>query len=204
VPEADATKSVILLIGMAVGVDYSLFYLRRAREERARGSDPHSALLRAAGTSGQAVLVSGVTVLIAMAGMLFAGNSIFTSIGVGTMIVVFAAMVGSLTVLPAVLHKLGDRVEKGRAPIIGRLRGPAGESRLWGAVLRPILRWPAAAALTSAAMLALAALPALQMHTKLPSFTSRTASRSSAPTSASSAPFRARRPRPRSSSKPRT
>jgi uncharacterized membrane protein YdfJ with MMPL/SSD domain len=171
VPEADATKSVILLIGMAVGVDYSLFYLRRAREERAGGSNSHRALLRAAGTSGQAVLVSGATVLIAMAGMLFAGNSIFTSIGIGTMIVVFAAMVGSLTVLPAILHKLGDRVEKGRIPVLSRLRRPAGESRVWGAVLRPVLRWPAAAALLSAGALALVASPTLHMHTKLPSYT---------------------------------
>jgi uncharacterized membrane protein YdfJ with MMPL/SSD domain len=170
-PTADATQSVILLVGMAVGVDYSLFYLRRAREERAAGHDAHGALLGAAGTSGQAVLISGATVLIAMAGMLFAGNSIFTSIGIGTMIVVFAAMVGSLTVLPAILHKLGDRVEKGRVPLAGRLRSPAGESRLWGAILRPILRWPVAAALLSAGLLAAAALPALQMHTKLPSFT---------------------------------
>jgi uncharacterized membrane protein YdfJ with MMPL/SSD domain len=171
VPTDDATQSVILLIGMAVGVDYSLFYLRREREERAAGNDPHRALLGAAATSGQAVLASGATVLIAMAGMLFAGNSIFTSIGVGTMIVVFAAMVGSLTVLPAILHKLGDRVERGQLPLVRRLRRPAGQSRFWGAVLRPVLRWPAVAALLSAGALAAAAVPTLQMHTKLPSFT---------------------------------
>jgi uncharacterized membrane protein YdfJ with MMPL/SSD domain len=171
IPTADATQSVILLVGMAVGVDYSLFYLRRTREERTAGHDSHGALLRAAGTSGQAVLISGTTVLIAMAGMLFAGNSIFTSIGIGTMIVVFAAMVGSLTVLPAILHKLADRVEKGRVPLLGRLRRPAGESRIWGAILRPVLRWPAVAALLSAGLLAAAAVPTLQMHTKLPSFT---------------------------------
>src|SRR4029450_10169498 len=104
-PTSDVTKSVILLVGMAVGVDYSLFYLRREREERGRGHSAHNSLLRAAGTSGQAVLISGVTVLIAMAGMLFAGNTVFTSIGLGTMIVVFVAVVGSLSVLPALLHK---------------------------------------------------------------------------------------------------
>ena len=170
-PTADATQSVILLIGMAVGVDYSLFYLRRSREERARGQDPPSALRRAAATSGQAVLVSGTTVLIAMGGMLLAGNGIFSSIGIGTMIVVFAAMVGSLTVLPAILHKLGDRVETGRVPLLGRVRRPAGESRLWAAILRPVMRWPALAALLSAGALVALALPALQMHTKLASFT---------------------------------
>jgi uncharacterized membrane protein YdfJ with MMPL/SSD domain len=170
-PTADATKSVILLVGMAVGVDYSLFYLRRSREERARGKSPHQSLLRAAATSGQAVLVSGSTVMIAMAGMLLAGNAIFSSIGIGTIIVVFVAMVGSLTVLPAVLSKLGDRVERGRIPLVGRMRRPDGESRLWGPILGPVLRWPAAAALISAGVLVALAVPALQMHTKLTSFT---------------------------------
>ncbi len=170
-PTSDATKSVILLVGMAVGVDYSLFYLRREREERAGGHGPHEALLRAAATSGQAVLVSGATVLIAMAGMLLAGNKVFTSIGVGTMIVVFVAMVGSLSVLPALLHKVGDRVEKGKLPFLGRLRRPAGESRFWGVVLRPVLRYPGVAVLVSASALAAAAVPVFGMHTKLPSFT---------------------------------
>jgi uncharacterized membrane protein YdfJ with MMPL/SSD domain len=170
-PAADATKSVILLIGMAVGVDYSLFYLRREREERSRGEDSRSALLRAAATSGQAVLISGGTVLIAMAGMLLAGNAIFTSVGIGTMIVVFATMVGSLTVLPALLHRLGDRVEKGKIPLVNRLRPPAGESKLWGAILKPVLRWPGVSALLSAGLLVAAAAPVFGMHTKLPSFT---------------------------------
>jgi RND superfamily putative drug exporter len=110
---SDATNSVILLMGMAVGVDYSLFYLKREREERASGHEGHDGLFRAAATSGQAVLISGCTVLIAMAGMLFAGSKIFTSIGIGAMIVVFASLVGSLTVLPALLGKLGDRIERG-------------------------------------------------------------------------------------------
>ncbi len=170
-PMADATQSVILLVGMAVGVDYSLFYLRREREERVGGAEPRSALARAAATSGQAVLISGGTVLVAMAGMLLAGNGIFTSIGVGTMVVVFVAMVGSLSVLPALLHKLGDRVEKGRVPFLGRLRRPAGESRLWSAILRPVLRFPAAAVLLGACALVAATVPVLGMHTKLPSFT---------------------------------
>jgi uncharacterized membrane protein YdfJ with MMPL/SSD domain len=170
-PVADPAKPLILLVGMAVGVDYSLFYLRREREERAGGAEPHFALRRAAATSGRAILISGGTVLIAMAGMLFAGNAVFTSMGVATMIVVFVAMVGSLTVLPALLHKLGDRVEKGRIPFTGRLRGPAGESRFWGAILRPVLRFPAIAVLVAAGALAAAAVPVLGMHTKMPSFT---------------------------------
>ena len=115
-PSSDATSSVILLMGMAVGVDYSLFYLRREREERARGRSPRSALSVTAATSGQAVLISGLTVLIAMAGMLLAGNPVFTSIGIGTMIMISVAIVGSLTILPALLSKLEDRVDRGRVP----------------------------------------------------------------------------------------
>ena len=117
---ADATMSVILMVGMAVGVDYSLFYLQREREERRSGRSPHESLLRTASTSGQAVLISGATVLIAMAGMLFAGNAIFTTMGAGTMIVVLCALLGSLSVLPALLHKLGDRVEWGKVPYFYR------------------------------------------------------------------------------------
>ena len=171
VPVADATKSVILLVGMAVGVDYSLFYLRREREERAKGAEPEAALGRAAATSGQAVLISGGTVLIAMAGMFLAGNHIFTSIALGTMIVVFVAMIGSLTVLPALLHKLGDRVEKGQIPFFKKLRRPAGQSRAWAAILRPVLRHPAVAVVVAGGALVVATLPVLDMHTKLPSFT---------------------------------
>ena len=103
VAAGDPTKSVILLIGMAVGVDYSLFYLRREREERARGLSPKEALLKTSRTSGHAILISGLTVLIAMAGMLFTGNAVFTSIAVGAMLMVAVALIGSLSILPALL-----------------------------------------------------------------------------------------------------
>ena len=109
----ESANSVILLIGLAVGVDYSMFYLRRKMEERDAGRSSEAALEFAAATSGSAVLVSGLTVLIAMAGMFLAGNAVFTSFAVGTMLVVAVAMIGSVTVLPAVLSKLGDNVEKG-------------------------------------------------------------------------------------------
>jgi putative drug exporter of the RND superfamily len=187
-----ATSSVILLIGMAVGVDYSLFYVKREREERAAGHGGRDALHRAAATSGQAVLISGATVLIAMAGMLLAGSAVFTSMGIGAMIVVFVSMVGSLTVLPAVLGKLGDRIDRGvlavaaagigrmlrrepgwiahlrtRRTVLQRLKGSRNESRVWGVLLRPALRHPAAAAAAAAAFLAVLALPVFGMHTKL-------------------------------------
>src|SRR4029077_7728838 len=162
-------QSVILLIGMAVGVDYSLFYLRREREERAAGASHREALLRTAGTSGYAVLISGLTVLIAMAGMLFTGNAIFTSIAIGAMLMVAVALIGSLSILPALLSKLGDRVNRGRLPLVGR-RSP-GESRFWSTVVDAVLRRPVISAVLSGGALFLLALPALQLHTQLPSFT---------------------------------
>jgi uncharacterized membrane protein YdfJ with MMPL/SSD domain len=158
-------SAIILMIGMAVGIDYSLFYLRREREERRKGSSPHEALLLAARTSGQAVLISGATVLIAMAGMFVSGNSLFTTIGLGTMIVVLAAMIGSLTVLPAVLHRLGDKVELGRVPLLG---GGTSDSGRWGRFIGGVLRRPWTSMLVSTGALLLLAVPALQMHTKLP------------------------------------
>ncbi len=169
VPTDQQTLSaIILMIGMAVGIDYSLFYLRREREERHAGRSSRQALLRAACTSGQAVLISGATVLIAMAGMFVSGNSLFATIGLGTMIVVLAAMVGSLTVLPAVLSRLGDKVDWGRVPLLGR-RLP--RRRAVGTVHHRVLRRPWTAMLVSAGALLLLALPALQMHTKLPNLT---------------------------------
>jgi uncharacterized membrane protein YdfJ with MMPL/SSD domain len=195
---SDATNSVMLLIGMAVGVDYSLFYVKREREERKAGHG-RDALHRAAATSGQAVLISGLTVLIAMAGMLFAGSQIFTSIGVGAMIVVAVSLVGSLTVLPALLGKLDERIDRGviavlaatalrvlrvvkaqprwlvrlreRRTLLQRVKGERTESRIWGAILRPALRFPALAVAASTAILVVMALPLLNIHTKLLSFT---------------------------------
>jgi uncharacterized membrane protein YdfJ with MMPL/SSD domain len=162
VPESEATGSVMLLMGMAVGVDYSLFYLRREREERRGGYPSGTALQRAAATSGRAVLVSGFTVLIAMAGMLLTGSKVFSSLGVGAMLVVFTAMVGSLTVLPALLGRLGDSVEKGAVRRASRARST---SRIWDFVLDPVLRFPRAAMAISGGLLIVLALPLLGMHT---------------------------------------
>jgi uncharacterized membrane protein YdfJ with MMPL/SSD domain len=170
VPGGDATSSVILLIGMAVGVDYSLFYLRREREEVAAGRDRASALRIAAGTSGQAVLISGATVILAMAGMLLAGDGTFSSIAVSTMAVVLVTMVGSLTVLPALLSGLGNRVERGRIPLLGR-RGGGSHGRaqargVWSRVLDRVLRRPLVSTISAVVVLLLLAVPALGLRTK--------------------------------------
>jgi uncharacterized membrane protein YdfJ with MMPL/SSD domain len=163
VPADDAAGSVILLIGLAVGVDYSLFYLRREREERAAGRAAKAALEAAMATSGHAILVSGLTVLVAMAGMLLSGSKEIVSAGIGAMLVVAVALIGSLTVLPGVLSLLGDRVDRGRIPLLGRLAG--GESRLWSAMLSRVMRRPAIAAAVAAAPLVVLTMAALQLHT---------------------------------------
>jgi uncharacterized membrane protein YdfJ with MMPL/SSD domain len=168
-PMDESVGSVVLLVGLAVGVDYSMFYMRRKMEERDAGRSPEEALEFAAATSGQAVLISGLTVMIAMAGMFFAGSIVFQSFAIGTILVVGVSVIGSLTVLPAVLSKLGDNVEKGRVPIIGRMRHRNhGESRVWGWILDRVLRRPVVSAVVSAAILIALALPAVNMHTANP------------------------------------
>ena len=164
VPMDESIFEVILLIGLAVGVDYSLFYIRRERDERRAGRSETAALEAAAATSGRAVLISGITVMIAMAGMFFSGDKTFMSFAIGTMMVVAVAMVGSLTVLPAVLSWLGDRVDKVRVPFLGRLRREDGEGRVWGAILDRVLRRPLVSAVASAAVLVALAVPALSLN----------------------------------------
>ncbi|MGW4891739.1 MMPL family transporter [Kitasatospora sp. NPDC004240] len=161
-------SSVMLLVGLAVGVDYCLFYLRREREERAAGRDLDTALKIAAATSGRAVLVSGVTVVVAMAGMFLTGIATFQAMSYATIVVVITAVLGSLTVLPALLSMLGDRVEKGKVPLLGRLRRPDAATtggRVWNAVLTPVLRRPLAATVLAGALLVGLSAPLLTMHT---------------------------------------
>ncbi|WP_406356121.1 MMPL family transporter [Streptomyces sp. NBC_00658] len=173
-PMSDTASSVMLLVGLAVGVDYCLFYLRREREERAAGRDPETALRIAAATSGRAIIVSGVTVCVAMAGMLFTGLAEFEAMGLASLMVVAVAMVGSVTVLPALLSLLGERVEKGRIPFLHRAkrrkngngRKGNGESRFWGAVLNVVLAKPGLALVVAAGALLAISAPALGMKTQ--------------------------------------
>ena len=165
-PMASEVPPLVLLIGLAVGVDYSMFYLRREREERAKGRSERAALEAAAATSGRSVLISGLTVMVAMAGMLVTGDKTFASFGVATMMVVAVAMLGSLTVLPALLSRLGDKVEKVR---VRRRSRNGGESRLWGWIVDRVLRRPALSAAIAGGLLLLLALPAFQMRMADPS-----------------------------------
>jgi uncharacterized membrane protein YdfJ with MMPL/SSD domain len=164
----ESISEVILLIGLAVGVDYSMFYLRREREEREAGRSEQASLAAAAATSGRAVMVSGFTVMIAMAGMYFAGASTFQSFATGTILVVAVAVIGSLTVLPAILAWLGDRVEKGRVPLLARRRWNAGESGAWSRILNPALRRPVVSVVLAGGLLVFLAIPAFSLHTATP------------------------------------
>jgi RND superfamily putative drug exporter len=197
VPMGNVTSSVILLIGMAVGVDYSLFYLRREREERAKGRKHIDAVEIAAETSGHAVVVSGFAVTIAMAGLFLSGDGTFASLAVGSILVVAVAVIGSLTVLPALLSKLGRWVDRPRVPLLWRLTQPrqagkheagshdagaqeagvagaagaaAGgrDPRFWSAVLKPALRHPGITLAIAVALLLALAAPALGMKLNLP------------------------------------
>jgi uncharacterized membrane protein YdfJ with MMPL/SSD domain len=165
IPLDGSIDAIVLLIGLAVGVDYSMFYLKRVREERAAGRANTAAIEAAAATSGRAVLISGLTVMIAMAGMFFTGERTFTGFGIATITVVAVAVMGSLTVLPALLCWVGDRVEKGRVPFIHRLRRSDRDPRVWGWIVDRVLRRPLIAALAATGALGALGLVALQLNT---------------------------------------
>jgi RND superfamily putative drug exporter len=165
-PDGGSVANVVLLIGMAVGVDYSLFYLKREREERRKGRTILDAVEIAAATSGHSVVVSGLAVIVSMAGLYVAQDATFTSMATATIVVVAVAVLGSLTVLPALLAKLGHRVDKPRVPLLWRLNrriGPGGISRR---ILAPVLRYPRAALTVSAVAVVALAVPALGMKTE--------------------------------------
>jgi anti-anti-sigma factor len=166
-PTHQNVAQVILLVGLAVGVDYSLFYIRREREERKRGKSKEAALAAAAATSGRAVLVSGCTVIIAMAGMYITGDATFESFGTGTILVVAVAMLGSLTVLPALMAWLGDRIDKGRVPLLHRLRERRGgtEGGAWSWIVDRVLRRPVVSVVLAGGLLVALCIPALGLKT---------------------------------------
>jgi putative drug exporter of the RND superfamily len=167
-PIDGSANSMILLIGLAVGVDYSLFYFRRSREERANGASNRQAVAIAAATSGKAVLTSGLTVIVAMSALFLTGQGTFMGMAQATAIVVAVAMLGSLTVIPALLATLGDRVERGRIPFLGRRlaqRRSQGESRFWSAIVRPALAHPVRSTVTAGGILVLLAVPAIRLET---------------------------------------
>lgn len=164
----ETTYSVMFLMGLAVGVDYCLFYLRRERDERAAGRDAETALRIAAATSGRAVLVSGLTVMVAMAGMFLSGLLLFKGFAVATILVVCVAMLGSVTVLPALLAWLGDRIDAGRIPFLNRRskKGAHASGSVAGSLLKPVLAKPKFFAVAATVLLLALAAPAVGMKTE--------------------------------------
>jgi RND superfamily putative drug exporter len=164
VPMDDTVSSMVLLIGMAVGVDYSLFYLKRAREERRRGHSEVDAVEIAAATSGHSIVVSAAAVIVSMAGLYLAQDVTFASLGTGAILVVAAAMMGSLTVLPALLVKLGRFVDRPRIPFLGKRMERLPNGALSRRLLAPVMRRPVAALVIGGMALVALALPATGMR----------------------------------------
>ena len=166
VPADPTIGSMIVLIGMAVGVDYTLFYLKREREERAKGHGTVDAVEIAAATSGHSILLSGGAVIASMAGLYVIGDATFNSLATGSILVVAIAVLGSITVLPALLAKLGRWVDRPRVPLLWRLNRRIGQGGISRRVLRPVTRHPVIALVASAAIVGLLALPAigLKLH----------------------------------------
>jgi RND superfamily putative drug exporter len=168
-PVGSGTSELVLVIGMAVGVDYSLFYLRREREERMAGHDNQAVVRLAAATSGRAILVSGLTVMVSLGGLFLTGIDMFTGIAFGTIMVVGVAVLGSLIFLPALLSWLGPWSDRLQIPYLGCRRTHPRQSRLWAGLARSVVRRPLLlGGLAAAGLLALSA-PALGMRLANPS-----------------------------------
>ena len=163
-PVGQPTASVVVLIGLAVGVDYSLFYIRREREERRAGRDSHAALTAATASVGRAIIVAALTVMVGLAGLTVTGLGVFTSMALGAILVVAIAAIGSVTVLPAVLALLGDRIDRGRLWPRRRRRNPAAPGA-WERVVSGITARPAASLLITVALLGALSVPVLSMRT---------------------------------------
>jgi uncharacterized membrane protein YdfJ with MMPL/SSD domain len=161
------TVNMLSGMGLALGIDYSLFVVSRFREERSAGRDKLDAIAATGTTASRAVLFSGVAFVIAMFGLLIIPNTIFRSLATGAILVGITSVLAALTLLPAVLSLLGDRVNSLRIPVIGRgaERGTGAEGRFWGAIVRGVMRRPVVSLLVSVAVLLALALPLLEFQT---------------------------------------
>jgi uncharacterized membrane protein YdfJ with MMPL/SSD domain len=169
-PVSPYASQLVVLIGLAVAVDYSLFMVTRFRTERRHGRDKLAAIHVASTTAGRAVFFSGLAVMISISGLFLLDDPLFRSMAIGTVSVVFVAVVGSLTFLPATLAILGDGVNRLRLPIVGRDREEG--SGLWATLVRSVMRRPIIAAAGTAIALLIAASPVLRLHMGQADFTS--------------------------------
>ena len=162
---------MVLLMGLAVGIDYSLFVVNRFREERAAGRSKLEAIQAASNTTGRAVFYAGITVVVSLVGLLFVGDPLFTGLGLGAIMVVLFSIAASLTLLPALLSLLGDGINRLRVPGLGRASGGGG---VWGAITDTVLGRPLVfAAVTLAGLIALS-VPLLSLHIGSTPFNSST------------------------------
>jgi putative drug exporter of the RND superfamily len=161
------TVNMLSGMGLALGIDYSLFIVSRFREERSGGRDKLDAIAVTGTTASRAVLFSGLAFVVAMLGLLIIPNTIFRSLATGAILVGLTSVLAALTLLPAVLSLLGDRVNLLRIPLIGRgaERGTGAEGRVWGAIVRAVMRRPGVSLATSVAALLALALPVLDLQT---------------------------------------
>jgi len=164
VPDMGTVANMVLLIGMAVGVDYSLFFVKRQREEREKGLGPIDAVEVAAATAGHSILVAGVAVIVSVSALLLVGNVIFSGLAVGAILVVAVAMLGSLTVVPALVGKLGRWVDRPRVPLLWRLAARTRPGALSGRLVAPVLRRPGVALAVSGVIALALAAPALTLR----------------------------------------
>jgi uncharacterized membrane protein YdfJ with MMPL/SSD domain len=161
------TVNMLTGMGLALGIDYSLFVVSRFREERSAGREKLDAIATTGATASRAVLFSGLAFVVAMVGLLIIPQTIFRSLAVGAILVGITSVLGALTLLPAVLRLLGDRVNALRVPLIGRgaERGTGAEGRFWGAIVRAVMRRPAVSLVLSVGLMLALALPVLDYKT---------------------------------------
>jgi putative drug exporter of the RND superfamily len=158
------TVIVTTMVGLAVGIDYSLFIVQRFREERDRGFEKLDAIAITGATASRTVLFSGIAVAIALSGMLIMPDILFKSFGVGTMIVVVTAVAAALTLLPALLGLLGDRVNWLTLPIVGKRRPPESSGGFWGSITDVVTAHPAVSVVVTAVFLLALTAPVLTMN----------------------------------------
>lgn len=159
--------NMIFVMGLALGIDYSLFILSRYREERQRGAEKIDAITVSGATASRAVFFSGMTVVFALCGMLIVPTSIFVSIASGAILVAIAAVMGSLTLLPAILSLLGDKIDRLRVPWVGRRsihRDPESEGGFWDWISRRVMYRPVVSLLLAIVVLVAIAFPAMDVN----------------------------------------
>jgi uncharacterized membrane protein YdfJ with MMPL/SSD domain len=160
------TQNMLIGMGLALGIDYSLFTLSRYREERLEDRERPDAIATAGATAGRAVLFSGSAFVLAMLGLLLVPSTIFRSLAAGAILVGVVSVIAALTLLPAMLALLGDRVNALRIPFFGRAAEQAGrEGRFWSAIVARVVRRPAVSLALSAGLLLALAVPVLALDT---------------------------------------